>query len=376
MRFAFTDEQEEFRRSAERFLAKHATSDVTRDSMESVAGWDRPLWGRLCNELGVAGLAIPERFGGFGFGMVEHVAVMEIAGQHLLCSPLFSTLSQTAELLIASGHDEQCEKWLPRFVDGSATGATAFVDASRGWDSAGVEMRATVTGSDWSLSGTKRAVIDGHTADVLVVAALAPEGLALFAVDASRVGVEVQHVPTMDQSRRRATVTFDDAQATLLCAGEQAVHAWRSSFLRARVALAAEQVGGAQRCLDDAVRYASEREQFGRPIGSFQAIKHMAADMMVQVESARSAAYFAAWAADSASAEEFEEAATIAASWCSETYFACAGESIQIHGGVGFTWEYDAHIHFKRATASRLLFSSPSSDRETIAELILDSEAG
>jgi alkylation response protein AidB-like acyl-CoA dehydrogenase len=376
MRFAFTDEQQEFRHSVRRFLEKHATADHARATMETDAGWDRRLWERLCNELGVAGLTIPEEFGGFGFGMVEHVALMEVAGEMLLCAPLLGTISQTAALLLASGNDAVCAEWLPRFVTGSATGATAVIDRGRSWDASNVSLEAANDGTRWRLSGVKRAVIDGHTADVIVAAARGPDGLALFVVEPSASGVRAARVPTMDQTRRRATVELDAAPATLLCAGERAERALEVALLRARVALAAEQVGGAQRCLDDAVRYAAEREQFGRPIGSFQAIKHMAADMMVQVESARSAAYFAAWAADAATRAEFVEATTVAAAWCSETYFACAGENIQIHGGPGFTWEYDAHIHFKRATASRLLFGSPSADRESIARQLLDAEAG
>lgn len=374
MRFAFTEEQDEFRRSVRRFLEKNLDPEKVRSTMETEDGWDRELWRRLCGELGIAGIAIPEEFGGFGFGIVEHAGVMEVAGGALLASPLISTLSLTAPLLVESGNTAACAEWLPRFAEGTATGAFALIDTGRGWSREAVTMAATEGADDIVLRGTKRAVINGPTADVVVVAARIDGEFALALVENDAAGVTIESVPTMDQTSRRARIIFEGASAQLLAKGEAAERAFDRASAVARVSLACEHVGGAQACLDDAVRYSKERTQFGRQIGSFQAVKHMAADMMVDVESARSAAYYSAWAADAGTPEQLVESSLIANAWCSEAYFACAGQNIQIHGGVGFTWEYDAHMHFKRATAGKTTFGSATEHRERIAAQLLDGE--
>ena len=374
MRFAFTEEQDEFRRSVRRFLDKNLDPEKVRSTMETEAGWDRELWLRLCGELGIAGIAIPEEFGGFGFGIVEHAGIMEVAGGALLASPLISTLSLTAPLLVESGHSAACAQWLPKFAEGTATGAFALIDTGRSWSREGVTLAAQAGAEGLVLNGAKRAVINGATADVLVVAVRIDGEFALALLQSDAAGVSIEHVPTMDQTNRRAQVAFEGASAELLAKGEAAERAFDRATAVARVSLACEQVGGAQACLDDAVRYSTERIQFGRQIGSFQAVKHMAADMMVDVESARSAAYYAAWAADAGTPEQLDESSLIASAWCSEAYFACAGQNIQIHGGVGFTWEYDAHMHFKRATAGKTTFGSASEQRERIAVQLLDGE--
>lgn len=374
MRFAFTEEQDEFRRSVRRFLDKNLDAEKVRSVMETESGWDTALWQRLCSELGIAGIAIPEEFGGFGFGVVEHAGIMEVAGGALLASPLISTLSLTSPLLVGSGHAEACAEWLPQFSEGTATGAFALIDTGRTWSREGVTLTAARSGDRARLTGLKRAVIHGATADVLVVAVQLDGEFALCLVRRDANGVAAEHVPTMDQTNRRASVTFEGADALVLATGIVAERAFDRASAVARVSLACEQVGGAQSCLDDAVRYSTERIQFGRQIGSFQAVKHMAADMMVDVESARSAAYYAAWAADAGTAQQLAESSLIANAWCSEAYFACAGQNIQIHGGVGFTWEYDAHMHFKRATAGKTVLGSATEHRERIAAQLLDGE--
>lgn len=382
MRFSFTDEQEEFRRSARRFLEKHASTEHTRKVMETERGWDGGVWNRVCSEQGWAGLAIPEDYGGFGFGLVDVAALMEELGRQVFCGPVLSQLFASKLLVALGAHGAlpaqgACADLLPKIATGEGLVTVALSEAAGGWSADAVRATATPVDGGWRLDGDKAHVLDGAVANLLLVVARRPgtsgtEGVGVYVVPRCAEGVDVRAVPTMDQSRRKATVRLDGAFVPHEDGlGDEVWTAVERALLEASVALAAEQVGGAQRCLDDAVAYALVREQFGKPIGSFQAIKHMCADMMVLVESARSAALYAAWAADAGDAG-FGEAARAAAAYCADAYFRCAGDAIQIHGGVGFTWEYDAHLHFKRATASKALFGAPAAHLEWIAANLLD----
>jgi alkylation response protein AidB-like acyl-CoA dehydrogenase len=366
MQLAFTEEQEELRRAARTFLADHSSSERVRAAMASDAGFDADTWKQIGAELGWTGVAIPEAHGGAGLGIVELVALLEEMGEALLCAPFFSTVCLAAPALVAAGDCAAAREWLPAIAEGRAV-ATVVADAHRR-DAASIEARAT--GHGVTLSGEARLVLDGHVADLLLVAAREARGdVALYAIPATSRGVERERLATMDATRRFARVALRDVQASAASrVGDAAV--LERAFDEASVALAAEQVGGAQRCLDLSVAYAKERVQFGRPIGSFQAIKHKCADMMVAVESSRSATYYAACAAAEAS-DEVGVLASLAKAWSSESYFRCAADALQIHGGVGFTWEYDVHLHLKRARSMESFLGTPAWHRERVAGKIL-----
>jgi alkylation response protein AidB-like acyl-CoA dehydrogenase len=377
MDFTFTDEQETLRRTARRFLEVWSSPEQVRAAMREERGYDPETWQRLGGELGLTALTIPEAYGGAGLGAVELVAVMEEMGRALLCAPFFSTICLAANALILAGSDAQREALLPGIAAGTTIAALALTEESGRLDGGGVEATAVRDGGDYLLSGMKRFVIDGFAADLLLVAARAPgscgeEGISLFAVPASTGGVVRRALPTMDATRKQAEIRLDRARvpASALVGGEGL--AW-STIQRtldlALIALSAEQVGGMQRCLDMAVDYAKTRVQFGRPIGSFQAIKHRCAEMLTRVESARSASYYAGWAA-ATDDPELPVLAALAKAYCSDAYFFCASENIQIHGGIGFTWEHDAHLYFKRARSSESLLGDATWHREIVARRI------
>ncbi|HEX3564667.1 MAG TPA: acyl-CoA dehydrogenase, partial [Acidimicrobiales bacterium] len=248
-------------------------------------------------------------------------------------------------------------------------GTLAFTEDSGRWDADGITLSAAPSGDGWALNGHKSFVIDGHVADLVLVVGRTPAGLSLFGVKGDADGLTKTPLATMDQTRKQARIEFADAPAWLIGSEGGAADGLTKTLDLAAVALAAEQVGGAQRCLDSAVDYAKTRIQFGRPIGSFQAIKHKCADMLLEVESSKSAAYYAGWAAAEDS-DELPVVASLAKSYCSEAYFHAAAENIQIHGGIGFTWEHPAHLYFKRAKSSELLFGDPAYHRELLAQRI------
>ena len=374
MNFAFTQEQEELRAAARAFLTDHSSSEHVRTAMASELGWEPGTWKRIGAELGWPSVHIPEEYGGIGLGYVELVALMETMGEALLCAPFFSSVCLAANALLCAGSDAQKAEFLPRIAEGQLVATLAFTERNGRWDAAAIETEARREGDEIVLTGAKRYVVDGHAAELFVVAAREPgsvgeAGIGLVLVAAEAAGLVRSALPTMDQTRRQAQVNFDGVRVPASASLGEPGAAWpalQRTLDLATVALAAEQVGGAQRCLDMSVAYAKEREQFGRPIGSFQAIKHKCADMMVKVESARSAAYYAGCVA-AEGREDLDIAASLAKSWCSEAFFHCAGASIQIHGGVGFTWEYDPHLYFKRARASQSLLGDPTVHRERVA---------
>jgi alkylation response protein AidB-like acyl-CoA dehydrogenase len=366
MDFAFTDEQEELRRTARRWLDEKCPSPRVRELMESDSGFDERLWKEMAG-LGWQGMAIPEQHGGAGFSFLETFVLLEEMGRSLYPSPFFSTVVLGTPAVLEAGSDEQKGAILPAVASGDLTLALAFTEPNGLWTEPGVEATARLEGNDWMVDGTKSFVLDGHTAGTLVVAARTPVGVSLFLVDGQAEGLARRRLETMDMTRKQAEVQLSSVRGDLLGEEGKGWDVLESVLQRAVVGLAGEQVGGAQTCLDSAVDYAKVRHQFGRPIGSFQAIKHKCADMLVQVESAKSAAYYAAWAA-TADEAELALAAPLAKSYCSEAYFFCAAENIQIHGGIGFTWEHDAHLYFKRAKSSELLFGDPAFHRASLAD--------
>jgi alkylation response protein AidB-like acyl-CoA dehydrogenase len=345
-----TKEQEELRASVRRFLTDKSS---VRDWMESEEGHDPALWRQMAEQLGLQGIALPEEYGGSGGGPVELAIVLEEMGRALLPSPFFATVALAGQALAASGDDAAKARWLPGIADGSLTATLAIAEESGSWRPD--DVTTTVTEG---LSGTKMFVIDGHTAGLLLVVART----GLFAVEGDAAGVTRTRLDALDPTRRLARIDFDHAPAV------QVGNTFpRKALELAVVALAAEQVGGAQACLDAAVAYAKLRVQFDRPIGSFQAIKHKCADMLLAVEAARSAAYHAASVTDSV---ELPVAAALAGAYCSAAFTHAAKENIQIHGGIGYTWEHDAHLYLKRAKSSEQLFGAPAAHRVRLADLV------
>ena len=369
MNFAFSEEQDELRKAVRRFLDDKSSEAEVRRLMESTEGYDRAVWEQMANQLGLQGLAIPEEYGGSGYSYVELIVVLEEMGRALLCAPYFSCVALAANLLLSAGDDAAKKDYLPGIAAGTTIATVALAEASGRWDEEGVTLQASGSGEDWTLEGEKLYVLDGHIADLILVAARTGSGVSVFAVDRGATGLETAALSTMDQTRKQAKVTFSSTPARLVGAEGHGWAAVSKMLDLAVVALAAEQVGGAQRVLDMAVEYAKVRVQFGRPIGSFQAIKHKCADMLLEVESSKSAAYYAGWAAAEDN-DELPVVASLAKSYCSEAYFHAAAENIQIHGGIGFTWEHPAHLYFKRAKSSELLFGDPTYHRELLAQRI------
>ena len=384
MNFAFSPEQEEFRQSLRRFLADKSPAAEVRRLMETDEGYDPQVWKQLADQLGLQGLAIPEEFGGTGATPVELGIAFEEMGRALLCAPFFSTVGLAAQALLAVGDDRAKREYLPRIADGSLLATVAVTEEDGRWDLAAVRTSAVADSAvpgppaapaaapggsaapaAFLIDGTKMFVVDGHVAQLLLVVARNGDGLGLFAVDAADAGVVRTLLPTLDMTRKLARVEFSGVPARLVSGPGDATAALSRALDLALVALTAEQAGGAQRCLDMAVDYAKIRMQFGRPIGSFQAIKHKCAEMLIEVESAKSAAYHAA----GSTADELGVAAAIAKAYCSEAFFHVAAETIQVHGGIGFTWEHDAHLYFRRAKSSQLLLGDEHYHRERFAAL-------
>jgi alkylation response protein AidB-like acyl-CoA dehydrogenase len=367
MNFAFTDEQEELRRMMRRFLEDKSPSAEVRRLMETPEGYDESLWKQMAQELGLQGIAIAEEYGGQGFGPVELGIVMEEMGRAVLCAPFFSSVCLAANAIANAGTAAQRKAFLPSIASGERIATVAIAEPSGKWGLDGVATTATADGKTFRLDGTKSFVTDGHTAHLLIVAARIGDEVGLFVVEGDADGVTRERVETMDMTRKMATVTLSGAKGERL--GEAGWDAIARTIDQALVGLAAEMAGGAQKTLDMAVDYAKNRIQFGRPIGQFQAIKHRCADMLLQVESAKTAAYYAMWVA-AAGSDELAVAASMAKAACADAFFSCASENIQVHGGIGFTWEHDAHLYYRRAKADDLLFGDATAQRERLAGLL------
>ena len=369
MNFAFSEEQEELRKSVRRFLEDKSTESEVRRLMETTEGYDKAVWDQMANQLGLQGLAIPEEYGGSGFSYVELIVVLEEMGRALLCAPYFSTVALAANTLLHSGDDAAKKEHLPGIASGETIATLAFTEDSGRWDEGAITLTASKSGGGYTLDGQKMFVIDGHTADLILVAGRTGDAVSLFAVEADAAGLTRTPLSTMDQTRKQARLELSGTPAKLIGAEGEGWKTLNKVLDLAAVALAAEQVGGAQKVLEMSVEYAKVRVQFGRPIGSFQAIKHKCADMLLEVESAKSAAYYAGWAAAEDN-DELPVVASLAKAYCSDAYFHAAAENIQIHGGIGFTWEHPAHLYFKRAKSSELLLGDPTYHRELLAQRI------
>jgi alkylation response protein AidB-like acyl-CoA dehydrogenase len=369
MRFRFDPGHDELRAVIRRLLTESTgTADVIgREG--SPAACDARLPAALA-EIGVYGLGVPERFGGAGFGLLELGGVFQEAGRAALGAPLLSPVL-AAELLLAAAEADNpaAGEWLERIVGGDLVAAPAIAEGAPGW-AAPPGTKAMRSGADWTLTGAKDWVQDGAQAGLFVVSAASPDGPALFAASAGAPGLAVEPVATIDISRRFARLHLDGAPAIPLAVPDTAA-AVRHARDCGLALLSADHVGVAQRCLELAVTWAREREQFGQPIGSFQAIKHKLASVRLELEAAESACMYALWAVRGAP-DEFATAARIAAYTCGEAALLAASENIQVHGGIGATWEHPAHVYLRRATAGRRLLSDPQSLLEDLAQVVED----
>jgi alkylation response protein AidB-like acyl-CoA dehydrogenase len=368
MQFSFTSEQEEFRSVLRRFLEEKSPPTVVRRLMETEAGWQRESWRELNQQLGLTAVHIPEAYGGQGFGFVELGIVLEEMGRALLCAPYFSSTVLAATAIINAGTEAQKRTLLPDIAAGEVVATLAFTEPNGRWDTAGVETTATAVGGGFRLDGVKSFVLDGHTADMIVVLARRPgsvadDGLSCFAVAGDARGLQRRALKVMDPTRKQARLEFRSVEAELLGEEGGAAAPFQRTILQAAVCLANEMVGGAERLRQSALDYANLRVQFGRAIASFQSMKHKQADMLVDVELAKSAAYAAASAAAEDDAE-LPALASLAKACASDAYMQTAIHTIQIHGGIGFTWDNDTHLWFKRAKSSEVFLGDATYHRE------------
>jgi alkylation response protein AidB-like acyl-CoA dehydrogenase len=354
------------------FLDQRAPEFMVRKVMETESGIDEEVWTAMAEQLGICGLAVPENFGGGGGSFADVAVVLEELGRTLACVPFFSSVVLAQSLLLATGDDETMANWLPALCSGATRATVAFAEPGAPWDASGIATSATEhPGGNWRLHGTKSYVVDGHTAEVVFVLARTGGGLSIFAVDDDAPGLDRASLSTMDLTRKQARLTFSDTPAQLVGTPGVAGGPFTAMLDLAAIALSIESVGGAQQVLDMSVDYAKSRFQFGRAIGSFQAVKHKCADMLLAVESARSAASYARGvAASGTDSAELVVAASMAKACCTDAYIMCASENIQVHGGIGFTWEHPAHLYFKRAKANQLMFGDPVLHRARLATLL------
>ena len=377
MDFGFNQEQELLRATARKFFENECTSEFVRARMAEPAGVTDDFWKKLA-EQGWLGLIYPEEFDGTGLGFVDLTVLMEEMGRAVMPGPFFSTVLLGGLAIFEAGSAAQKKEWLSKISAGQAKTTLAFTEPNARWDAAAVTASARESGGKFTLTGTKLFVLDAHVADVIVVVARTregkrpEEGLSLFLVHKGAKGLDVKLLPTMDQTRKLCEVTFNDVTVgadALLGARDNAWAPLSRVLDRATVALCAEMCGGAQRVLDMTTDYAKIRVAFGKPIGSYQGVKHRAADMLVEVENAKSLTYYAAWAVDE-NVPEAPLAASMAKAYVSDAYRRTAGAGIQLHGGIGFTWEHDLHLYFKRAKSSEFTFGDASYHRERVAQLI------
>ena len=370
MNLSVSTEQRELRESVRRFLAERAPLTRVRELMETADGTDPDVWRQASAQLGLPGIAVPEEYGGAGFSFAEQAIVLEELGAALFTGPYLASAVLAATALLASDDQETMKDLLPGIAAGESIATLAFTEDGGSWDPASIRLTATKN-DGWRLDGHKSFVLDGQAADlILAVATTGTDGtLSLFAVTSTAEGLTRRALPTLDQTRKLARLSFNHTPAQLVGEPGAARAVLDHTLDVAAIALAAEQLGGAQRALDMAVAYAKVRQQFGRPIGSFQAIKHRCADLLLEVESLRSAVGYAA-AAVAADSTEVRVLAPLLKAYASEVYSHVAGENIQIHGGIGFTWEHDAHLYLKRAKASELFLGDASYHRERLATRI------
>jgi alkylation response protein AidB-like acyl-CoA dehydrogenase len=370
MYFGLSSEQQEFQRAVRDFFRSRSTSQDVRRLMDDERGYDETTWRRMADQLGLQGLGIPEEHGGSGGGFLELAVALEEAGWALAGGPWFASTVLAATALQLSGDEAAMAELLPGIAEGRTIATLAVVDDGGSWDLRDCDrVEARSVGDGYELTGTKSYVLDGQVADVVLVLARTEEGPSVFAVEGTAAGLTRTALPVLDQTRRMSRLEFAAVPARLIGAAGAAEPVMAGTLQRAAVALAAEQVGGSRRCLEMTVDYAKIRVQFNRPIGGFQAVKHVCADMYTLVETASSAVLYAAWCIATCS-DEVPTVASLAKAYCSDAYYRIAADTIQLHGGIGFTWEHDCHLYYKRATASMRFLGPPQHHRELLAQAI------
>jgi alkylation response protein AidB-like acyl-CoA dehydrogenase len=370
MFFGLSPEQQDFQQAMRDFLRNSSTPQDVRRLIAGQRGYDEALWRRMADELGVQGLDIPEQYGGSGASFTELAIALEETGYALAGGPLFASSVLASTCLRQSGDTRAMGEYLPGIASGQTIATFAMADANGAWDPAACTgVMARRDGHDHVLTGVRSYVPDAHLADVILVTALTQDGPAIFAVDSSAPSLKQTRLPLLDETRRMSRLEFTAVPGRLVGAPGGAEPAITRTLLTAAIALGAEQVGGIRRCLDMAVEYAKIRVQFNRPIGGFQAIKHMCADMYTLMETARSAVLYAAWCVAN-DTSDLAAVAHLTKAYCSEAYYRAAADNIQVHGGIGFTWEHDCHLLFRRATASLQYLGSPQLHRELLARAI------
>ena len=370
MDFAFSEEQDEFRETLRRFFAQKSPTGDVRRLMETPEGSDRNLWGQMSDELGLQGVHIPEQYGGQGFGFLELGIVMEEMGRALVSGPYFSAICLAGNAILNAGSPAQRQALLPGIAKGTSIATLALLEETGRHDLADIEMVAQPEGDDFVLSGSKHHVTDAQDAQCIVVAARlkgtsGDDGITLLEVRGDAPGLSIDPLETLDLTRRQAHLSFQSVPARALGTPGEDAAALRRTLDQAAIGLALENTGGTARCLEMAVAYAKQRVQFARPIGSFQAVKHKCAEMLLNVECASACSHWASWVAQDHQ-EELSEAAAVALSVSTDAYLHASQENLQIHGGIGFTWEADPHLFFKRAKSNESLLGHPSLHRERL----------
>jgi alkylation response protein AidB-like acyl-CoA dehydrogenase len=371
--FAFSEEQEMLRRSAREFLAKECSPKVVRKLMEG-SGYDPAMWKKIA-DLGWTALGIPEAYGGVGT-FLDLIVVLEEAGRALLPGPFFATMGLAVPAILEAGTEAQKKEALGAIAEGKARATLAFTEPSGRWDASSVRLAATRAGGGWRLDGVKLFVPDAEVAEYIVVVARTrgdgEEGITLFLVKGRPQGITITPVETLDLTRRWSEIRFDQVQLAdeaVMAAPDKAWPHLKRALEWSTAALCAEMVGGVQKVLETSTDYAKTRHQFGKPIGIYQAVSHKLADMLVLSESGRSATYYAAWAVD-ADAPDRSLASSMAKAYVSDAYRKVAGDGIQVHGGIGFTWEHDMHLYFKRAKSSEVTLGDATYHRELVAQAL------
>jgi alkylation response protein AidB-like acyl-CoA dehydrogenase len=367
VKFSFSSEQDEFRSNLRRLLADRSPTKEVRRLMETDHGYERAGWHAINTALGLTAIRIPEAYGGYGLTFGDQGIVLEEMGRALLCAPYFATAVLAAGAIMNAATEAEKQALLPGVAAGDTTATLAWVEDNGRWDAEGTALTATAESGSFMLNGHKTYVIDGHTADLIVVLARAAEGLSLFTVDGSANGLSRRALKSMDPTRKFARLEFDGVTAQPLGAAGSAATPFDRTIIEATACLANEMVGGADRLREDALAYAMMRMQFGRPIASFQSMKHKHADMLLEVELAKSAAYYAAAALDDGDNDAAANA-HLAKALASDAYTQTAIHAVQIHGGIGFTWDNDTHLWFKRAKSSEVLLGDASYHRELMLQ--------
>jgi alkylation response protein AidB-like acyl-CoA dehydrogenase len=370
MQFGLTETQKVLKNSAREFFSAECPMGEVRRLMETETAYDAALWQKMARQ-GWTGILFSEEYGGLGLGLVEMAVALEEMGRALLPGPYWSTVLLAGVAIDAAGSEDQKKKYLPQIASGGALATLALLEPSARWEPETIACPVQRTASGYVLTGRKMFVTDAAAADFLVCAARCEGDPGLFVVSRQAPGVTITSLPAVDNTRKLYQIDFARVEAEVLALGGAAQRALERTLAVATAALAAEMVGGMQRILEIAVEYAKARKQFGKPIGQFQAVQHHCADMLLLTESSRSAAYYAAWALQEP-APEAAVAVSIAKAYASDAYREVGNRGIQVHGGMGFTWENHVHLYYRRAKASEILLGDATYHRERIAKLVID----